>query len=151
MVSLTVTSLSEKILISTKCKHGFMSNTIKKSWTVSNLHLLHCTDTLLWSLEFILASTISAILLLADDGIYHYKVKCYIGQGFLRFVNLKVFYVCYELHIISQYRLIIFRNFHLFTIQSRYLTDFSTCRFLFKFFYKRVNKEISINQTKKSF
>ena len=77
----------------------FMSNTIKKSWTVSNLHLLHCTDTLLWSLEFILASTISAILLLADDGIYHYKVKCYIGQGFLRFVNLKRSLVPHFAHI----------------------------------------------------
>ena len=99
LVSLTVTSLSEKILISTKCKHGFMSNTIKKSWTVSNLHLLHCTDTLLWSLEFILASTISAILLLADDGIYHYKVKCYIGQVSLRFVNLKRSLVPHFAHI----------------------------------------------------
>ena len=26
---------SEKMLISTRCIHGFMSNTIKKSWTVS--------------------------------------------------------------------------------------------------------------------
>ena len=99
LVSLTVALFSEKMLTSTRCIHGFMSNTIKKSWTVSNLHLLHCTDTLLWSLEFILASTISAILLLADDGIYHYKVKCYIEQGFLRFVNLKRSLVPHFAHI----------------------------------------------------
>ena len=35
LVSLTVTLFSEKMLISTRCIHGFMSNTIKKSWTVS--------------------------------------------------------------------------------------------------------------------
>ena len=32
---LTVTLFSEKMLIFTGCIHGFMSNMIKKSWTVS--------------------------------------------------------------------------------------------------------------------
>ena len=36
MISLMVTLFSEKILIFTRCKHGFMSNLIKKSWTDSN-------------------------------------------------------------------------------------------------------------------
>ena len=36
LVSLTMTWFSEKMLISTRCIHGFMSNLIKKSWTDSN-------------------------------------------------------------------------------------------------------------------
>ena len=32
LVNLTVTLFSEKMLISTRCIHGFMSNSIKKSW-----------------------------------------------------------------------------------------------------------------------
>ena len=36
LVSLTMTTFSEKMLISTRCIHGFMSNLIKKSWTDSN-------------------------------------------------------------------------------------------------------------------
>ena len=43
LVSLTMTWLSEKILISTRCIHGFMSNLIKKSWTDSNYRFL-CLD-----------------------------------------------------------------------------------------------------------
>ena len=35
LVSLTMTWFSEKMLISTRCIHGFMSNLIKKSWTDS--------------------------------------------------------------------------------------------------------------------
>ena len=35
MVSLTMTLFSEKMLIFTRCIHGFMSNLIKKSWTDS--------------------------------------------------------------------------------------------------------------------
>ena len=38
MVSLTVTLFSEKMFISTRCIHGFMPNSIKKSVTVSS----HC-------------------------------------------------------------------------------------------------------------
>ena len=39
--------VSEKMLISTRCIRGFMSNTIKKSWTVSNhglynSYIMHC-------------------------------------------------------------------------------------------------------------
>ena len=37
LVSLTMTRFSEKMLISTRFIHGFMSNLIKKSWTDSNL------------------------------------------------------------------------------------------------------------------
>ena len=37
LVSLTMTRFREKMLISTKCMHGFMSNLIKKSWTDSNM------------------------------------------------------------------------------------------------------------------
>ena len=37
LVSLTMTWFSEKVLISTRCIHGFMSNLIKKSWTVSKV------------------------------------------------------------------------------------------------------------------
>ena len=36
LVSLTMTRFSEKILISTRCIHGVMSNLIKKSWKDSN-------------------------------------------------------------------------------------------------------------------
>ena len=36
LVSLTVTLFSEKMLISTRCIHGFMSKSIKKSVTVSS-------------------------------------------------------------------------------------------------------------------
>ena len=35
LVSLTMTWFSEKMFISTRCIHGFMSNLIKKSWTDS--------------------------------------------------------------------------------------------------------------------
>ena len=35
LVSLTMTRFSEKMLIFTKCTHGFMSNLIKNSWTDS--------------------------------------------------------------------------------------------------------------------
>ena len=35
MVGLTMTCFSEKMLISTRCIHGFMSNLIKKSWMAS--------------------------------------------------------------------------------------------------------------------
>ena len=35
LVSLTMTRFSEKMLIATRCIHGFMSNLIKKSWTDS--------------------------------------------------------------------------------------------------------------------
>ena len=35
LVSLTMTWFSEKMLVSTRCIHGFMSNLIKKSWTDS--------------------------------------------------------------------------------------------------------------------
>ena len=38
LVSLTMTWFSEKMLISTRCIHGVMSNLIKKFWTVSNLY-----------------------------------------------------------------------------------------------------------------
>ena len=38
LVGLVMTCFSEKMLISTRCIHGFMSNLIKKSWTVSNHH-----------------------------------------------------------------------------------------------------------------
>ena len=37
LVKLTVKLFSEKMLISTRCKHGFMSNLIKRSWTDSIL------------------------------------------------------------------------------------------------------------------
>ena len=37
LVSLTMTWFSEKIVISTRCIHNFMSNLIKKSWTDSKL------------------------------------------------------------------------------------------------------------------
>ena len=43
LVSLTMTRFSEKMLISTRCIHGFMSNLIKKSWTDSNYRFL-CLD-----------------------------------------------------------------------------------------------------------
>ena len=36
LVGLMVTLFSQKMLISTRCIHGFMPNLIKKSWTVSN-------------------------------------------------------------------------------------------------------------------
>ena len=39
LVSLTMTLFSEKMLISTRCIHGFMSNLIKKSWTDSSVRL----------------------------------------------------------------------------------------------------------------
>ena len=35
LVGLTMTGFSEKMLVSTRCIHGFMSNLIKKSWTDS--------------------------------------------------------------------------------------------------------------------
>ena len=38
LVSLTMTWFSEKMLTSTRCIHGFMSNLIKKSWTDSISH-----------------------------------------------------------------------------------------------------------------
>ena len=38
LVSLIVKLISEIMLISTRCIHGFMSNLIKKSWTVSSLN-----------------------------------------------------------------------------------------------------------------
>ena len=38
VVSLRVTLFSEKMLISTRCIHGFMSSMIKKSWTLSTLY-----------------------------------------------------------------------------------------------------------------
>ena len=38
LVSLTVTFFSEKMLISIRCLRGFMYNSIKKSWKVSNHH-----------------------------------------------------------------------------------------------------------------
>ena len=37
MVSLTMTWFSDKMLTSTTCIYGFMSNLIKKSWTDSSL------------------------------------------------------------------------------------------------------------------
>ena len=37
LVSLRMSLFSEKMLISNRCISGFMSNLIKKSWTVSNL------------------------------------------------------------------------------------------------------------------
>ena len=39
LVSLKMAWFSEKMLISTRCIHGFMSNLIKKSWTDSTIHL----------------------------------------------------------------------------------------------------------------
>ena len=36
-----MTRFSEKVLISTRCIHGFMSNLIKKSWTDSTVHGVH--------------------------------------------------------------------------------------------------------------
>ena len=41
LVSLTMTLFSEKMLISSRCIHGFMSNLIKKSWTDSTTYV--CT------------------------------------------------------------------------------------------------------------
>ena len=38
LVGLTMTRFCEKMLITTRCIHGFMSNLIKKSWTDSNLN-----------------------------------------------------------------------------------------------------------------
>ena len=43
LVSLTMAWFNEKMLISTKCIHGFMSNLIKKFWTDSNSRFL-CLD-----------------------------------------------------------------------------------------------------------
>ena len=43
LLSLTVTWFSEKMLISTRCIHGFMSNLIEKSWTVSTQEHTHRT------------------------------------------------------------------------------------------------------------
>ena len=40
LVGLTVTLFSEKRLISTRCIHGFMPNSIKKSVTVSIFHII---------------------------------------------------------------------------------------------------------------
>ena len=40
LVSLTMTRFSEKMLISTRCIHAFMSNLIKQSWTDSNIRIL---------------------------------------------------------------------------------------------------------------
>ena len=39
LVSLTMTWFNEKMLISTRFIHGFMSDLIKKSWTDSNAHI----------------------------------------------------------------------------------------------------------------
>ena len=41
MVSLTITRFSEKMLISPRCIHGFMSNLIKNSWTESIIPKIH--------------------------------------------------------------------------------------------------------------
>ena len=41
LVSLTMTWFSEKMLISTRCIHGFMSNLIKKSWTDSSTQTVY--------------------------------------------------------------------------------------------------------------
>jgi hypothetical protein len=45
LVSLTMTWFSEKMLISTWCINGFMSNLIKKSWTDSTLKVHQDLDT----------------------------------------------------------------------------------------------------------
>ena len=45
LVGLMMTRFSEKMLISTRCIHGFMSNLIKKIWTDSTLKLFLCSAT----------------------------------------------------------------------------------------------------------
>ena len=48
LVDLTMTRFSEKMLISNRCIHGFMSNLIKKSWRTLFLRLNYK----LWSFEY---------------------------------------------------------------------------------------------------
>ena len=36
-----MTGFTEKMHVSTRCIHGFMSNLIKKSWTDSNTYITH--------------------------------------------------------------------------------------------------------------
>ena len=50
LVSLTMTWFSEKMLISTRCIHGFMSKLIKKSWTDSNTDVTLSKDKASWPL-----------------------------------------------------------------------------------------------------
>ena len=44
LVGLPMTRFSEKVIISTRCIHGFMSNLIKKSWTDSIVHTFHYSN-----------------------------------------------------------------------------------------------------------
>ena len=46
-----MTKFSEKVLISTRCIHGFMSNLIKKSWTDSTQKILLDAYVLVFSTE----------------------------------------------------------------------------------------------------
>ena len=49
LVGLAMTRFSEKVLISTRCIHGFIFNLIKKSWTDSNTYVLsYELDELVW-------------------------------------------------------------------------------------------------------
>ena len=48
LVGLTVTLFRENMLISTRCIHGFMSNGINKSWTVSSNPVPRCSAGSLW-------------------------------------------------------------------------------------------------------
>ena len=86
LVSLTMTRFSEKMLISTRCIHGFMSNLIKKSWTDSTPQATSMRIT--WFLQYLLfwlksvhfKKTVARISFLSKLWYFQYKSKQKVPQ-----------------------------------------------------------------------